>query len=51
MTKKQSAACYGVAILFMLYHHLFCIPERLQTEYFSVADLIGGYGATSCLVL
>lgn len=36
ITKKHSQMLYGVAILLMLYHHLFCLPERLGCEYFSV---------------
>lgn len=36
ITKQQTKMLYGIAILFMLYHHLFCIPERLNCEYYSV---------------
>ncbi len=40
ITKNQSNFLYGIAILFMLYHHLYCIPERIQYEYFSLLDNI-----------
>lgn len=36
MTKQESKNIYGLAILLMLYHHLFGIPERLGGEYFSL---------------
>jgi hypothetical protein len=42
MSKRQSSILYGIAILLMLYHHLFCIPTRLNTEYFSVLNSIWG---------
>lgn len=43
MTKRQSSVLYGIAIMMMLYHHLFCLPgERLHVEYFSVLEIFGG---------
>ncbi len=36
MTKKQSKMMYGVAILLMLYHHVFGVPEMLGCDYYSV---------------
>lgn len=39
LTKNQSSALYGVAILMMLFHHLFGMPSRLPYEYKS---LLGG---------
>ena len=36
MTKKHTHMLYGIAIAMMLYHHLFCIPSRLNCNYFSV---------------
>ncbi len=35
MTKNHTKMLYGLAILLMLYHHLFCL-DRLNTEYLSV---------------
>ena len=42
--QKESALIYGIAILMMIYHHLFSVPQRLSsTDYFSVLNtLIGG---------
>lgn len=44
MTKQESKNIYGLAILLMLYHHLFCVPERLGCEYFSLMsfNVFGG---------
>lgn len=39
ITKQHSQVLYGIAILLMLYHHMFCIPDRLGCDYFS---LLGG---------
>lgn len=36
ISKKQSSALYGIAIILMIYHHTFCIPSRLHYDYFSV---------------
>lgn len=41
ISKKQSTILYGIAILLMVYHHLFCIPERLHTDYISFWKIIG----------
>lgn len=38
ITKQHSAFLYGIAIIFMIYHHLYCIPSRIQYPYFSVLD-------------
>lgn len=38
LTKQQTRLVHGIAILMMLYHHLFCIPERLNTQYISVLN-------------
>ena len=41
LTKKDSALIYGIAILMMIYHHLFSNPQRLgSTEYFSILNTI-----------
>lgn len=40
ITKRDSLFLYGVAIILMVYHHLFCIPSRIQFEYFSTLDYI-----------
>ncbi|ALS18150.1 acyltransferase family protein [Clostridium butyricum] len=39
LTKENSNLLQGIAILMMLYHHLFCIPERLNTNYISLLDI------------
>ena len=36
MTKKQSSALYGIAILLMLYFHLFGAPGLTNVQYTSV---------------
>ena len=36
LQKKDSQALYGVAILLMVFHHLFCIPDRLSYGYISI---------------
>lgn len=39
LTKKDSALIYGIAILMMIYHHLFSLPQRLgDVTYFSVLN-------------
>ena len=35
ITKEQSKMIQGLAILMMLYHHLFATPEIFGIEYFS----------------
>lgn len=44
LSKKDSSLIYGIAILMMIYHHLFSNPQRLaSTEYFSILNtLLGG---------
>lgn len=42
LTKEHSAALHGLAIILMIYHHLFCIPSRLGCEYFSAIDWFWG---------
>lgn len=41
ITKEQSKALQGAAILMMLYHHLFSVPDMLGEPYFSLLN-IGG---------
>lgn len=36
ITKNDSKALYGIAILFMVFHHCFCIPDRLNYDYIPV---------------
>ena len=36
MTREQSAVLRGIAILMMIYHHVFATPEIYELEYFSV---------------
>ena len=40
MSLNKSKILYGIAIFMMVYHHMFCIPERLQCEYFSMLNNI-----------
>ena len=40
-TKEHTKIAKGIAILFMVYHHLFVIPERLNNNYISVINLLG----------
>ena len=40
MSLKKSKILYGIAVLMMVYHHMFCIPERLNCEYYSVLNNI-----------
>lgn len=43
LNKKDSTLIYGIAILMMIYHHLFAIPEKLgSTDYFSVLNSVFG---------
>ena len=39
-TKRHTQIAKGVAILLMLYHHLFVIPERISVEHFSLLDAV-----------
>ncbi len=32
-SKNESLIIYGIAILMMLYHHCFCIPERIHNNF------------------
>lgn len=36
ITKQHTQMLYGVAILMMIYHHLFLDPTRLSVKYFSL---------------
>lgn len=36
LTKEHSKMLYGVAIVLMVVHHLFCLPQRLNCEYYSI---------------
>ncbi|WP_418417815.1 hypothetical protein [Blautia sp.] len=51
MTKKQSKMMYGVAIVLMLYHHVFGVPEMLGCDYYSVLgwNIRGGKHLNSSL--
>lgn len=42
LTKAHTKSLYGLAILLMLYHHLFGFPERINDSYFSIIDAVGG---------
>ena len=43
LSKKDSSLIYGIAILMMIYHHLFSNPQRLGcTEYFSILNTLFG---------
>ena len=46
MTKENSKGLYGIAVLLMIYHHLFCIPERLNCSYYSLLGIDMGGGKT-----
>lgn len=46
MTKNHSSLLYGVAILFMLFHHLFSDNTSLW-----ISLLGGGGGAKNCVAL
>ncbi len=37
-TIKHTQIAKGIAILLMLYHHLFVMPDRIRSEYFSVLN-------------
>ena len=39
LTKNDSVIIYGVAILLMIYHHLFAFPERLNYNYVNVLEI------------
>lgn len=41
MTRKQSAMLQGIAILMMIYHHVFATPEIYGLEYVSVLQFGG----------
>ncbi len=41
MTREQSAILRGIAILMMIYHHVFATPEIYELEYFSVLQFGG----------
>lgn len=47
ITKQHSAFLYGIAIMFMIYHHLFCIPSRIQFGYLSVLDNVFAFSPVS----
>ena len=40
ISRNDSAALYGIAILLMVFHHCFCIPSRLNYDYIPV---LGGF--------
>lgn len=39
--KTHTQIAKGIAILLMMYHHLFVLPQRIQCDYFSVLNLCG----------
>lgn len=39
-TKQHTQIAKGIAILMMLYHHLYILPERIEVDYFSLIDCI-----------
>lgn len=41
MTREQSAVLRGIAILMMIYHHVFATPEIYKLEYYSVLQFGG----------
>lgn len=36
LSKRETQALHGLAILLMLYHHLFCIQTRIHVSYYSL---------------
>ena len=43
LSKNDSTLIYGIAILMMIYHHLFAIPQKLgNTDYFSILNTLFG---------
>lgn len=40
-SKKHTQIAKGIAILLMVYHHLFVVPDRLGKNYISVINLVG----------
>lgn len=40
ISKSDSKALYGIAIILMVFHHCFCIPSRLNYNYI---PLLGGF--------
>lgn len=40
-TKSHTQIAKGIAIILMVYHHLFVLPERLGNNYISVINLLG----------
>lgn len=41
INKHHSLCLYGLAAIAMVYHHLFCIPERLHGYWISIPMLLG----------
>ena len=41
ITREQSSVLRGIAILMMIYHHIFATPEIYGFEYFSVLSFGG----------
>lgn len=42
ISKENSMLLYGVAILLMIYHHLFGFPGRLNGDYISILNCVSG---------
>ena len=40
-TKKHTQIAKGIAILLMVYHHLYVIPERLNYDYYALPNIFG----------
>ena len=41
LNKQKTKAVYGVAVLMMIYHHLFCLPNRLDYNYTPILYING----------
>lgn len=41
LNKQKTKAVYGVAVLMMIYHHLFCLPNRLDYNYIPILYING----------
>ena len=44
ITKEDSQRLYGLATLMMVYHHLFCIPERMGGYIYTIDLLLKANG-------
>lgn len=39
LSRKESSIIQGIAVMLMVYHHLFGFPDRIVSEYVIVSDL------------